>query len=93
MTAYDAYKLSLQGKDDVVKDDLSGDQRFFLSFAQSWREKVRDAALRAEIATDGHAPEQYRADTVRNLDPWYPAFYVQPGQALYLAPAARVHVW
>ncbi len=93
MTAYDAYKLSLQGKDDVVKDDLSGDQRFFLSFAQSWREKVRDAALRAEIATDGHAPEQYRADTVRNLDQWYPAFWVQPGQALYLAPAARVHVW
>ncbi len=93
MTSYDAYQLSLEGKPDVVRDGLTGDQRFFLSFAQSWREKIRDAALRAQIATDGHAPEQYRADTVRNLDQWYPAFYLQPGQKLYLAPRDRVHVW
>ena len=74
------------GKPDAVKDGLTGDQRFFISFGQSWRSKVRDAELRREIATDGHAPEQYRADTVRNLDAWYPAFSVQPSQKLYLAP-------
>ena len=68
MVAYDAYRLSLNGKPDVVKDGFTGDQRFFISFGQSWRSKVRDAELRREIATDGHAPEQYRADTVRNLD-------------------------
>jgi putative endopeptidase len=54
---------------------------------------VRDPALRREIATDGHAPEQYRADTVRNLDPWYAAFSVQASQKLFLAPDRRVHVW
>jgi putative endopeptidase len=78
---------------DTVKDRLSGDQRFFISFGQSWRQKIRDAALRAEIATDGHAPEQFRADVVRNLDPWYGAFSVQPGQKLALTPKDRVHVW
>lgn len=93
MTAYDAYQLSLQGKEDVEKDGFTGDQRFFLSFAQTWRRKAREAALRAQIATDGHAPAEYRADTVRNLDQWYSAFYVKPGDALYLAPSARVHVW
>jgi putative endopeptidase len=93
LAAYDAYRLSLQGKPDVVKDGLTGDQRFFISFGQSWRSKVRDAELRKEIATDGHAPEQYRADTVRNLDPWYDAFSVQPPQKLFLTPANRVRVW
>ena len=93
MAAHDAYRLSLQGKPDVTKDGLTGDQRFFISFGQSWRSKERDAALRTQIATDGHAPEQYRADTVRNLDPWYAAFSVQPSQKLYLAPDKRVRVW
>jgi predicted metalloendopeptidase len=93
LAAYDAYRLSLDGKPDVVKDGLSGDQRFFISFGQSWRSKIRDAELRREIATDGHAPEQYRADTVRNLDPWYDAFSVHSPQKLYLAPPQRVHVW
>jgi endothelin-converting enzyme/putative endopeptidase len=93
LAAYDAYRLSLSGKPDVVKDGLSGDQRFFISFGQSWRSKVRDAALRQSIATDGHAPEQYRADAVRNLDPWYDAFSVQPSQKLYLSPKDRVRVW
>ena len=93
LAAYDAYRLSLHGKADAVKDGLTGDQRFFISFGQSWRSKVRDAELRREIATDGHAPEQYRADTVRNLDPWYGAFSVQPPQKLYLAPDNRVRVW
>jgi endothelin-converting enzyme/putative endopeptidase len=93
LAAYDAYRLSLNGKPDVVKDGFSGDQRFFISFGQSWRSKTRDAALRQSIATDGHAPEQYRADAVRNLDAWYDAFSVQPPQKLYLAPQDRVRVW
>ncbi len=66
---------------------------FFLAYAQSWRGKTREAALRQQIITDGHAPGQYRALTVRNLDAWYAAFDVKPGQTLYLAPAARVRVW
>jgi predicted metalloendopeptidase len=93
LASYDAYRLSLGGKPDIVKDGLSGDRRFFVSFAQSWRSRIRDEALRAEIATDGHAPEQYRADTVRNLDAWYDAFPVEPAQKLYLAPKDRVRVW
>ena len=72
---------------------LTGDQQFFLSFAQSWRTKIREPALRQRIVTDGHAPAEYRADTVRNLDAWYDAFAVKPGQALYLAPKDRVRVW
>ena len=74
-------------------DGLTGDQRFFLAFAQSWREKMRDKALRAEIATDVHAPAMWRVQTVRNLDAWYGAFGVTPGQALYLPPGKRVQVW
>jgi predicted metalloendopeptidase len=93
LAAYDAYRLSLNGKPDLVKDGFSGDQRFFISFGQSWRSKIRDAALRRQLATDGHAPEQYRADAVRNLDAWYGAFSVQPPQKLYLAPKDRVRVW
>ena len=91
--AYDAYRLSLGGKEAPAVAGFSGDQQFFISFAQSWREKEREAALRQGIITDGHAPDEYRADTVRNLDAWYPAFGVRPGQKLYLAPADRVHVW
>jgi putative endopeptidase len=93
LASYDAYRLSLGGKPDTVKGGFTGDQRFFISFGQSWRDKIRDAELRRRIATDGHAPDQYRADTVRNLDPWYNAFQVHAGQKLYLAPADRVHVW
>jgi predicted metalloendopeptidase len=93
LAAYEAYKLSLQGKQDGGKDGFTGDQRFFISFGQSWRTKTRNEALRAQIATDGHAPAQYRADTVRNLDPWYSAFSVMPAQKLFLAPDKRVHVW
>jgi len=93
MDAYDAYRLSLGGQPDVVKDGFTGDQRFFISFGQSWRSEEREAALRVQIATDGHAPAMYRADTVRNLDQWYPAFSVQLSQKLYLAPPNRVHVW
>jgi predicted metalloendopeptidase len=90
---YDAYRLSLHGQAGAVVQGLSSDQQFFLSFAQSWRQKIRDPALRQRIATDGHAPAEYRADTVRNLDAWYPAFTVKTGEKLYLAPQDRVHIW
>ena len=93
LASFDAYRMSLQGKPDETKDGLSGDQRFFISFGQSWRSEAREADMRRQIATDGHAPEQYRADTVRNVDAWYPAFLVRPTQKLYLAPKDRVHVW
>jgi predicted metalloendopeptidase len=93
MDAYDAYRLSLSGKPDAVKEGFTADQRFFICFAQSWRSKLRDAELRRRIATDGHAPEQYRADTVRNLDQWYDAFSVQPSQKLFLPADKRVRVW
>jgi predicted metalloendopeptidase len=91
--AYDAWRLTLAGKAAVGADGFSAEQLFFLSFAQSWREKMREAALRRQIVANGHAPAEYRADTVRNLDPWYAAFDVKPGQKLYLAPAERVRVW
>jgi putative endopeptidase len=91
--AYEAWQKSLGGKPAPVIDGLTGDQRFFLAFAQSWRTKMRDKALRARVATDVHAPAPWRVQTVRNLDAWYAAFQVQPGQKLYLAPDKRVHVW
>ncbi|MDB5456213.1 MAG: Endothelin-converting enzyme 1 [Caulobacter sp.] len=91
--AHDAYLASLGGKPAPAIGGLSGDQRFFLAFAQSWREYSRPAALRQQLVTDGHAPDQYRADTVRNLDAWYPAFAVKPGEALYLTPNDRVKIW
>jgi putative endopeptidase len=91
--AYGAYKLSLHDKPAPVVQGLTDDQQFFISFAQSWRGKSREPALRNRILTDGHAPPEYRASTVRNIDAWYAAFDVKPRQALYLAPAARVRVW
>ena len=91
--AYSAWQLSQNGAQAPQVLGLSGDQQFFLSFAQTWRTKYRDAALRSRIITDGHAPAQYRAVTVRNLDAWYRAFAVMPGQALYLDPAQRVRMW
>jgi putative endopeptidase len=91
--AYDAYRLATQGTPPVKLSGFDADQLFFLSFAQSWREKIRDPALRDEIISDGHAPDQYRSYTVRNLDAWYEAFQVKPGQSLYLAPTDRVRVW
>jgi putative endopeptidase len=91
--AYLAYQKSLGGKPAPVIDGLSGDQRFFLAFGQAWRGKIRDAALRQRLATDVHAPGDFRAETVRNLDQWYPAFEVKPGEKLYLAPKDRVKIW
>ena len=91
--AYDAYRASLNGKEAPVIDGYTGDQRFFIAYAQAWASKFREEALRQRIATDGHAPGQYRALTVRNLDAWYKAFDVKEGDKLYLAPEKRVKVW
>ncbi len=91
--SYDAWRLTLNGKPARGDAGFSGEQLFFLSFAQSWRDKIREPALRQRLVTDGHAPDEYRADTVRNLDTWYRAFDVKPGEKLYLAPAERVPVW
>jgi putative endopeptidase len=91
--AYDAFHRSLGGKPAPSVAGLTGDQQFFISFAQGWRSKTRDPSLRNLILTDGHAPARYRASTVRNLDPWYAAFDVKPGEKLYLAEKDRVRVW
>jgi putative endopeptidase len=91
--ALDAYKVSLAGKPAPVMNGFTGDQRFFIAYAQAWADKTREESVRSHIATDGHAPDQYRALTVRNLDAWYDAFGVKPGDKLYLAPDKRVHVW
>ena len=90
---YDAYHRSLHGATAPEEAGLTGDQQFFVSYAQSWRWKAREQTLRNRILTDGHAPSQYRALTVRNLDPWYAAFDVKSGDKLYLAPADRVRIW
>ena len=91
--AYDAYKASLKGKPAPVIDGLTGDQRFFIAYAQSWAVKSRPETLRRIVLTNEHAPEQFRAQSVRNIDAWYPAFNVQAGQKLYLAPDKRVKIW
>ncbi len=91
--AFDAYRTAYDGKQAPTAFAFTGDQQFFLAFAQSWRTKIREPALRQRLIADGHAPAEYRADTVRNLDAWYPAFDVKPGQALYLATEARVRIW
>ncbi|MBV9931654.1 MAG: M13 family metallopeptidase [Alphaproteobacteria bacterium] len=91
--ALDAYHMSLKGKPAPVIGGLTGDQRFFLAFAQAWRQKRREASLRQAIVTDGHAPAHERALTVRNIDAWYGAYKVQPGEKLYLAPKDRVRIW
>src|SRR5438270_203765 len=91
--AYDGYHESLAGKAAPMQDNFSGDQQFFIAFAQNWGSKTREAALRQQVMTDPHAPGEYRADTVRNIDAWYAAFNVQPGEKLYLAPGERVRIW
>jgi endothelin-converting enzyme/putative endopeptidase len=91
--AYDAYRATLGGKTAPVQDGFSGDQQFFIAFGQNWGAKAREAAARQQVMTDGHAPAQYRADTVRNIDAWYDAFSVKPGETLYLAPGDRVRIW
>jgi putative endopeptidase len=91
--AHDAYVASLGGKEPPVIDGTTGDQRFYLGWAQVWRRNYREANLRQRLLTDPHSPSEQRTAIVRNMDPWYPAFTVQPGQKLYLAPADRVRIW
>ena len=91
--ALDAYHKSLNGQPAKVVDGFTGDQRFFLGFGQIWRSKYRDAALLNQITTDPHTAGFVRPNVVRNLDAWYVAFGVKPGQALYLAPEDRIKVW
>jgi putative endopeptidase len=92
--AYKAYKLALKGADAPVIDGLTGDQRFFLSWAQAWRGKNRPEEVRRRIATDPHSPDEFRCNQiVRNLAPYYEAFAVEPTDAMWLEPAARVRIW
>lgn len=91
--AYDAYQRSLGGKEAPILDGMTGDQRFFMSFAQVWRWKGRDAAVDQQLKNDPHPPSSIRANTVRNIDAWYAAFNVQPGDKLYLKPEDRVKPW
>jgi predicted metalloendopeptidase len=89
--AYDAFHTAAGKQDDATNNRL--DQEFFLSYAESWRGIEREQSLRRQITTNEHAPDAYRVYTVRNLDAWYNAFNVQPGQKLYLTPATRVKIW
>jgi predicted metalloendopeptidase len=91
--AFDAYRRTLGSKASDKQYVKQLDREFFIGFARSWRGKARQEALREQLATDGHAPESFRIATVRNLDAWYDAFDVKPGQALYLEPKARVKIW
>ncbi|MDP3673896.1 MAG: M13 family metallopeptidase [Novosphingobium sp.] len=92
--AYQAYKLSLKGKPAPVIDGLTGDQRFFLSYAQMWRRKDREAFARQLLQTGPHSLNEARVNAVvRNFDPWYKAFNVKPGDKMYLAPKDRVRIW
>jgi endothelin-converting enzyme/putative endopeptidase len=91
--SFDGYKASLAGKTAPEQNGFSGEQQFFIAFGQDYASKVRDAAQRQQVMVDSHSPAQYRADTVRNIDAWYSAFDVQPGQTLYLTPEQRVRIW
>ncbi len=94
LLALDAYHTSLHGKPAPVIDGLTGDQRVLLGFAQVWRQKVRDDALRQQLITDPHSPAHYRVvGTVRNVDAWYDAFSVKPTDPMYVAPDQRVRIW
>ena len=92
--AHRAYRMSLEGEDAPVIDGFSGDQRFFMGYAQIWRRLYREDNLRRRLSTDPHSPSEYRANgIVRNLTPWYEAFDVGPGDGMYLPPEERVAIW
>ena len=91
--AYHAYKLSLNGKEAPIIDGLTGDQRFFLAWAQVWKEKRTEQSMLNQLRAGTHAPGQFRALAPRNHDAWYEAFDVKPGDKLYLAPEERVRIW
>ena len=92
--AYEAYKMSLNGKPAPVIDGLTGDQRFFLAFAQAWRGKQREDAIKTQVASDPHSPRRFRIiGPLRNLDAWYDAFQITPDSKFYIAPEKRVRIW
>ncbi|WP_345687992.1 M13 family metallopeptidase [Novipirellula caenicola] len=92
--AYEAYQLSLDGKEAPVIDGLTGDQRFFLGWSQIWRRLYREQELLKRLITDPHSPSEYRVNgIVRNMDAWYKAFDVKPSDPLYLPPEERVRIW
>ncbi len=92
--ALEAYRASLKGQPAPVIDGMTGDQRVFLGWAQAWRGKARDAAIKRQVTSDPHSPRPYRVNGVmRNVDAWYEAFDVKPGDKLYVAPEDRVHIW
>ena len=92
--ALDAYRTSLGGKPAPVIDGFTGDQRFFLGWAQVWRTLFRDEALRQQLVSDPHSPGQIRAFApLRNVDAWYEAFGISPDDTLYIAPEDRVRIW
>lgn len=91
--AYDAYKASLKGQPAPEQDGFTGDQQFYLAFAQSWAEKLRPSALRNEVLTDTHSPAHWRVFEVRNQNEWYKAFDIKPDEKLYLPPNERVQIW
>jgi putative endopeptidase len=94
LVSLDAYHKSLGGKDAPVIEGLTGDQRFFLAFAQAWRGKQRDDDLRNQVTTDPHSPARFRVlGPLPNIDAWYTAFEVKPGDKMYLAPEARARIW
>jgi putative endopeptidase len=92
IAAFEAYRTSLGARAKEKVFVRRSDREFFIAFAQAFRAKLNETAMRAQLATD-HAPEMYRFDTVRNLDAWYEAFDVAPGQRLYVEPRARVRIW
>ena len=94
LMALDAYHKSLDGKPAPMIDGLTGDQRFFLAYAQGWRDKAREDSMRQQMASDPHAPDQYRTNgVVRNMDAWYAAYAVEPSARLYLKPEDRARIW
>jgi putative endopeptidase len=90
--AFEAYRKSLGARAADQASVRRGDREFFIAFAQAFGTKMNEKAMRAQLAND-HAPEMYRMNTVRNLDAWYEAFDVGPGQRLYVEPGARVCIW
>ena len=93
LASYDAWHVSVGNKPTPVDKGFTGEQQFFIAFAQEWEVKTRENAERQQLLVDVHAPAEFRALEVRNVDGWYTAFNVIPGQKLYLAPTARVHIW
>jgi len=92
--AFQAYRLSLNGKEAPMIDGYTGDQRFFLGWAQIWRRKYRDSELIRRLVTDPHSPSHFRANgPVINLDAFYEAFQVKPGDKLYVPKESRIQIW